>query len=567
MAQTEVRVNLTAKQFPFKFDELSNTVIVNRGFEQHRQFLPGFDGQEPVQSFGLCQTFYMENVLPQVRGYSSVHAKAELAAVPPAYHGNALEDTYILRDEANNVALYAPAEGMNYVYDADIGEWRSYPFPGLLTGIVTVAYLKGVTYICYAGVGLFTYNFYTRAMEPVVLAGINTQAVRGVSAANQYLLLWDANTVYWSSATEPRDFVPDLGTGAGSSGVLAVRSPITCLLPIADGFVCYTSTNAIGTAFSGDARNPWIFREIPGSAGVAIPEHVTYDANLEAHFAWTTSGMQQVSLRRAEPIWPELTDSIARGLYSKIPALATIPVVRKFASLTVRLSSIGSRYVAISLRNSESTGPFEFAYVYDLSMERWGRIDIPHVDLLEYRAPEFAPVSTYDGLLGTGETYDDLLLTSYEALGIPLESSTARFGESFGVVQADGKVFSMRFADALDSEVDWMIDHVAAGASTPLVIHGRYKLARPNGVELQQIQLTRGEGLAIRALLHDTAGDIIRDQAITADQHAEVYGDYLCRVAADSVSVSIAGKFVLTDLLLRLRGHGTRNQPRRIISP
>lgn len=565
MAQTEVRVNLTAKQFPFKFDELSNTVIVNRGFEQHRQFLPGFDGQEPVQSYGLCQAFYMENVLPQVRGYSSVHAKAELAAVPPAYYGSALKDSYILRDEANNVALYSPADGMNYVFDADLGEWRSYPFPGILSGNVTVAYLKGVTYICYAGVGLFTYNFYTRAMEAVVLAGINAQAVRGVSAANQYLLLWDANTVYWSSATEPRDFVPDLGTGAGSTGVLAVRSPITTVLPIADGFVCYTTTNAIGTAFSGDARNPWIFREIPGSAGVAIPEHVTYEANLEAHFAWTTSGMQQVSLRRAEPIWPELTDSIARGMYSEIVAPAEVPTVRKFPALTVRMGTVGARYVTISLRDSAVTTQFPMAYVYDLSLERWGRVDIPHVDIMEYRAPEFAQITSYNSLLDTGETYDDLLLTSYESLGIPLESSTARFGESFGVVQADGKVYSMRLGDALAPEVNWTIDHAAAGAKTPNIFHGRYKLARPNGVELQQIQLTRGAGLALRAVLHDTAGDIIRDQAITSDQHAEVYGDYLCRVAADSVSLKIAGKFTLTDLLLRMRGHGTRNQPRRII--
>ena len=564
MAQNEVRVSLTSKQFPFKFDELSSTVFINRGFEQQRQQLNGFDGDEPVQSFGICQAFYMENVLPMVRGYSSVHCRKQLDLIAAPYLTAEVTSVHILRDDANNVALFAPANGTNYIYDADAGGWRSYPFEGTLTGTASVAHLKGDSYICYAGLGLFLYNFYTRAMDVQLPAGINMSAVRGVAAANQYMLLWDGNTLYWSSATAPLDFLPALSTGAGSTSVLAVRSPITQVLPISDGFICYTTTNAIGATYSGDPVNPWIFREIPGSAGVALAEHVTYEANLEAHFAWTTSGMQHVTLRRAEPLWPELTDSIARGLYSDIVAPATVPTTVKANRLSVRLATIGARYLTISLKDSESTGMYQFAYVYDLSGERWGKIKVPHTDIFEFRAPEFADVTSYDDLDTDLLTYDDLLLTSYDSLGTQLEAGTVQFGESFGIIQSNGKVFTMTFADVLGNDaVGYAADHTEAGASEPCIIHGRYKLARPAGVELQQIQLTRAQDETITALVHDTAGDIVSAVAVTSDQYAPVNNDYLCRVYGDSVSLKLAGKFTLTDLLLRFRQAGTRNSPRR----
>lgn len=564
MATNEVRVNLTAKGFPFKFDELSSTVFVNRGLEQQRQYIPGFDGDESAQSFGLCQAFYMENVLPQIRGYSSVHWGKRLEAVAPELLLEDVGQVFVLRDSANNVALYAPANGQNFVYDADVGEWRAYPFSGTLTANVTVTHLKGTSYICYAGLGIFVYDFYTSSMVAQTPLGISMSGVRGVCAANQYLLIWDANTLYWSSATEPMDFLPGLSTGAGSSSVLAVRSEITQVLPISDGYICYTTTNAVGATYSGDPVTPWIFREIPGSAGVALAEHVSYEANLAVHFAWTTSGFQQMTLRQAEPLWPELTDAIARGLYSDIVSPDTVPSVVKAARLAVRVATIGARYVCVSLKDSQSTGMYQFAYVYDLGMDRWGKIKVPHTDVFEFRPPEFAPITTYDQLIVDGLSYDDLLLTAYDELGAQLESSTVQFGDSFGIIQNTGKVFTATFADAsLNDAVDYQADHTEAGAAEPCIIHGRYKLARPAGVELQQIQLTRAADETLTAIVHDTAGDIVSSVAVTSDQYAPVNNDYLCRVYGDSVSLKLAGKFTLTDLLMRFRNGGTRNSPRR----
>lgn len=565
MPANEVRVSLTAKQFPFKFDELSSTVFINRGLEQQRQLLNGFDGDEPVQSFGICQAYYMQNCLPTMRGYTAVFWHEALAQIPALEFSTDIDRIFILRDDANNVALYAPANGANYVFDADIGTWKSYPFSGTISAQVQVTHLKGVSYICYAGLGLYTYNFYTQAMEAQLPAGLNMGAIRGICAANQYLMAWDGNTLYWSSATNPLDFLPALGTGAGSTSVLAVRSEITAVLPIADGFICYTTTNAVGSTFSGDAVNPWLFREIPGSAGVAIPEYVTYDSNLEAHFAWTTSGMQQITLRRAEPVWPELTDSIARGLYSSIVSPATVPSITVVARLAVRFNTVGARFITCSVKSSDSADMFQFAYVYDIALSRWGRIDIPHTDIFEFRPPEFVPITSYQDLEDDGLTYTDLDAVAYEDLGTTLEASTVQYGNSFGVVQVDGTVMLAKMADAAENAVaGYDTAHYIAGAAAPMIIHGRYKLARPAGVELQRVQVARAASdLVVNALVHDTQGDIVASRAVTADQFASVNGDYLCRVYGDSVSLQLIGKFTLHDLLLQFRSTGTRNAPRR----
>jgi hypothetical protein len=563
MALSEAKVNLTAEGFPFCFDELSNTVFINAGLEQQRTLLGGFDGAESVQSFGVMQAFYLQNVLPHTRGYLSAHYSQLHEAAAVDVFTEPFTEVFTLKEAPGAVALFAPANGTNYIMDGDSGIWESYPFPGTVAVKPSVAYLKGVSYICYPGLGLYRYNFQSKRIEAQVMAGINPAAVRGVCAANGFLLIWDANTLYWSSFSNPLDFLPGLDTGAGSTSILATRGELTQVLAIADGFIVYTTFNAVAATYTGDAANPWIFREVPGSAGLSAAEQVSYEANLENHFAWTSRGMQLVAMREAVQAWDELSFGLSRRKYSRLlPGTVQPETVVSSQPLEVRLSTVGV-YVAISVRDSDvhAAGEYGFAYLYDTGTRRWGRLDVLHADILEYFAPAFAPTTSYQDLLDAGTSYQDLLDagTSYQDLGDTLTAATPAYGTTFAIVQPTGRILRVHTGDAL-ADVTEVVD-VAIPA--PVLLHGRYRLVRTRGIELQEVQVTRGADFQVIGIVHDANGDYVREVPITATQYATVAGRFLCRVPGDAVSIAVMGSFNITDITLRMRASGNRNSPRR----
>lgn len=558
--QEEVHANLTSKSFPFSHKELSSTVIINRGYDQNRTILPGFDGNEPVQQFGICQAYFMKNVLPILRGYTSVHAKQVIAGPTPAV--DHFDRMFILRDASNNVALLSPARGKNWIYNPALASWISFDFGITLTDDISFAYLKGVTYVNYPQFGTYVYDFQTATYNRITLSGLVDVAIRGIASANNYLLAWTNDTLVWSSSTTPTDFVPSTITGAGSSQILSVRGNITCVLPLADGFVCYTTTNAVAATYSGNPLNPWIFKEVPNSSGVNESQHVTYDNNLGQHIAWTAGGMQVISFRGAEPLWPELSDSLAKRVYTTLNNDDLL--LNRASNLRVRVNYVANRYVIVSIGNP-ATAPtpslgqpvYQIAYIWDAALERWGRIDVDHVDVFEFRPPDFADLTLYSEFVGT---YAAEFVGTYAAeCGIPLGATAATFGTTFGFCNQAGKVTTYYANDAV--EVDSLTNDYSS-----VIWLGRYKLTRPLGVALHEV-FARHINLAsaqLTAVAHDGSGNKVSTDALTEleDPQISELGRYPARLSGDSISLQLAGRFTLTDLSLMLTPYGRRNQPR-----
>lgn len=523
------KAKLTEQGFPFNFQELAGTVLIGNALEQNLQSQQA--GQE------IPQAYFMQNVVPTQRGYIGIHYNKSIAEhTYPKY----LDKIFVLYDVGGSVALYSTAYGQRYVYDKDVGSWVAFPLPqGTPVGDTTVAYLKGTTYILIAGVGLYKYDFSVQALVEVVLTGITAASIDGITAASLYLIAWDENTVYWSNPLNATDFVPAQG-GAGSSAILSNRSRILQCLPSTDSFIAYTNRSAIYCQATGNANFPFSFREIPNSAGVAENEHVAYDAPNDRHIAWTTSGFQVVSQKGASLVWPELSDSIAQGIYSAADS-GGYPYITKSDKLLVKVSSIGSRYIAVSIKRNAAQINYSHAYLYDVALERWGRLDIPHIDIFEYRAPEFAANIVWQA---QGGSWEDDGSGTWEQLIEEIPTKTSQFGYTIAAVAANGSIHI-----ALPSTVNNLdgLESPNSSAPVPSIFFGRYRLQRQVAVQVQQVQIgNQNLQAAVAFYSHDASGAKLRK--LVPEESTRYAAQLWGRLTGAHISIQLTGRINLTSL-------------------
>lgn len=539
-----VKAKLTQAGFPFNFTEIAGTVLAASALDQNLQAA----GEQVAAE--VPQAYFMQNVLPVQRGFQSAHFTRVLK---PHTYPTYLDEVHTLRDAGGSVALYSPAGGQNLIYTKTTGAWTAFPLVGPLPSAVTVAHLKGVSYVCYAGTGVFVYDFDLNTFSQVTLLGVDESTIIGICAANQYLLLYTTQYVAWSNPLNPLDFVPVVG-GAGQSAILANRSEIVVCLPVTEGFIVYTGHNAIFGSYSGNPNVPFYFREIPNSAGVEQPEHASSESTGSGHVAWTSSGFMQISAKNAQLIWPELSSAIADGLYSTQGSGGYPTVVTK-TSLAVKVSTVGARYYIVSVKDS-STGVKDspVAYVYDVALDRWGRLDIPHIDFFEYRAPEFSVALTYDAATGD---YDSYAAYSYNTARTSEPDKVASFGTTFGCVNSLGAVHVVLGSQVKNLE---LLESASSGAAVPCLYLGRYRMVRPTAVTWSELQLSTNAAVVdCSVFAHDSAGTVTRK--LTPTPSGRMVGKLVGRLTGAHISLKLSGKFLLTSLEFELIDAGSRIQP------
>lgn len=560
MAQRTIHANLTSSSFPFDFRELSSTIVQTDTFEQNRQIIQGFSGEGAELSAGIPQAYYLQNCLPISRGFSSVHFYRSL----PAATGESVtvDDAYVVTDILNNVALFSPANGNNLLFDPETQKWFRETNVTFASERVTVATLKGITYICYPGVGLFVYNFADKVLEQQTLEGINFAEVQGVLAANSNLVLWTNDALYWSSVLDPLDFEPSQETGAGTTQVLALRGIIVTCKAIGDGFIIYTTRNAVGAQYTGNIAFPWAYKEVENSVGIQEAGHVAAADSSAYHIAWTASGLMEVTYKKASLIWTELSESIQRGVFTT-SNMANLPVIASVDKLDVKLGSVGSEYITISIRPKDAIA-YETAYVFDMALQRWGKIDVPHACFLEYSIPQFARQLTYqdfaDMFLRYSSIPEDFL---YEDLGTEQERQPSVPGKNFGMVTPAGGVFLVTLANRIypnPYNTEDPLGYLEAGAREPAIVLGKYKFQRSHGVRLEWLNMSRRLNATVSAFGHDYTGRFVLSQD-TFVQHPKVPDRLYGRLTGDSVSICFSGAFVLTDLSITVGDAGKRVMP------
>lgn len=549
-------VNLTNREFPHSFVELGSTVVISNMLEANRPQVGGFNGTGAEQSAGICQAYFMQNVLPTTRGYSSVSFQQKL---PPIAGINEIPELQILRGSGQNVAMHAALGGAQYVFDPRVGSWQVFPL-----GTVTVvqpfyALVKERTFIFYPELGLvYEYDFDAQDMVLVAISGLDLLEMQGICAAGPYLIFWDASRVYWSAVLDPTDFVPSLATGAGSTAVLDISSKIVMCAGLSGGLIIYTATNAVAGRLTNNVQFPFLFREIRGSAGIADRHHLAANTTTQTHITWTASGFQQLSFEGAEYAFPELSDGIIRGILSELDPLYLRPILTRHSNLDVRVNFASNRWLCISLRTAVDAAdgvPYRLAYVLDLVLGRWGRLDVPHRQVMEYAAPEFYLAYTYQMLADNYPTYGDLLGVPYSEFLVRERIAAPQPNENFGIVLSSGAVYRVALAEANE----FAVDDTGLVAAEPRIFLGKFKVFRSQGAKFQNFRMAGAFAVDSRAHGHDQSGAFVRTTP-PLTEHPRQPGTFYGRLAANAFSLELIGQFHLTDLVVEATEAGMRNQ-------
>lgn len=413
MAIVTTRLNLTASSLPLLTKNYNASVLQRAQGDVDYVITNSYSGSEADAFIGIPTFLFLENAMPYAHGMRAVGFQQVLAAQQEKKI--IFDDARTLQYGTGNSILFVPARGQNYFSRGY--NWEHSPAPMAMAGIVTTAYLKGITYICYQGNGIYKFNPTWGQMESVVLQGISAASLKGIVAANGYLVGFDTDTIYWSDPTNELNFQPAVATGAGSESALAVRGEIVTCLPVENGFIIYTKVNAVSAVFSGDSRFPWIYREIDGSGGIASQNHVAWSSNFTGHYAWTTAGLQLLSLQEAALVFPAVTDFLAGneleifvgdtglgagnsanesfGPYGQAyqdlgpTEILTQRLPEGKPSMSVRTTVVGSRYFVVSYGLFNLT----HALVYDMALKRWGKIRKDHTAVFEYAPAESGTAS------------------------------------------------------------------------------------------------------------------------------------------------------------------------------
>lgn len=394
--QRTFRLNNTAATFPLVSTFFGRSTLTRAPEDSNYIITNAYSGAQADRDIGIPMPLYMHNVLPTTQGLTSVGYKQ----VAPSTDGT-FDEATLLRTSEDSRYIYAASAGK--VLDRANNRWLSIGAPR--TG-VTKAYLHKRTYYCSPGIGVFTFNEASGQLEQVAIAGIQPELLLGITQANNYLVAYTRDTIFWSHVLNSTDMIPSLETTAGSEIPLTIRGQITICLPTQDGFNIYTTANMVAAKYSNNVRFPFQFIEIAGSGGVTHPRHVTSDSNSDTQFAWTTHGLQAVEGKDAKPIFPEVTDFFSGKLledyigptgmigYSNISQQWSSESqswgdwalgennLRQFyfeGELQKRLCMVANRWVVISYGLKE----LNWALVYDQALKRWGKLRVPHVDCFE----------------------------------------------------------------------------------------------------------------------------------------------------------------------------------------
>lgn len=385
MADITYRANLKAASFPF-LSELFGRSIIVKGPDQNAPIGKTEVGTTDSSNQGVPQIYYCHNVVPTDNGYKSIGY--EVVVESPG--AGTFVKVLTIRDSTGATASIAITSAGNlYVMEAGAGVWSTgltgAPAAATIAGKrMTAAFVSGTSYIYFSGIGCYSYDFTTEQFTAETLsydAPLTDADILGVVSNRGYLLVYTIDQLLWSSLVDPTDFVASLATGAGGGLLESARGSIITVESLYGGLIVFTSANAVAGIASDNTRFPYNFTEVNGCGGLQDADFVSYDGNSNALHAYTTAGMQQVSVKGAVTTFPEVTDFLSGDALEDYDENTDTLTVTDTGDVILkkRIVVIASRYLIISYGLTSLT----HALYYDIAYKQWGRLRIDHVDCFE----------------------------------------------------------------------------------------------------------------------------------------------------------------------------------------
>lgn len=520
-----------------------------------------FMGTDDNADYNMANVIYAENVMPAVHGIKSV-GFVDLAT--PHVTGE-FDTVFPLRDADENVVLFSPAHGENFFYDAESDTWTGRTFTAIFgdppttgdptTARVTYAYVDGKTFVCYARLArgavdysIMQWNSTSKTLTP---AGSIIQnlpfavgEIDGIASSSGYLLVWSGLTVAWAffngTAFEFSTYANGQFTGSGYQIPEDIQGPITAIVGMAGGFVAFTARNAISASYHAQTISaPWVFKEIPDAGGLESYEQATVEGSLSKVMAYTSAGIQAITLNSAEHAHPGLADFITNHRVEEYN-FTTHQVTHGALDLDcfVKITAVGNRYVVVSY--GYYPGIYSYALVYDLALQRWGKIRLRHRDCFSYTYQATEGNLTYSALLDV--SYEELGDTPYDGLTAvnsvitPAQRALAFMTERGGIKLAS---WSAR------SEEDEAV-----------AIIGRVQIARMRNIQLNRIELDgfKQGDIYVQA---STNGRSVSSlwPTVTVEEEAD-YRLVGCLVDCKNFNIVLEGSFELSSVVVEVTPSG-----------
>lgn len=442
MARNTSRINLAALQFPLLSELHGRTVIVGT-HDQNATPGANFNPAADVGEVGIPQIYYAHNVMPTPQGYKSVgylkFADAEGTV-------NDFISVHTLRYTAtgHSGTLGVTAGGKLYLLRYAVNTWLALVAPPELAGAkVTLAFLHGITYIYFANIGCYTFDFATFTFTPIVLTGLTAANVISITESNGYMLAFDnLGNIAWSSLVSATDFTPSLITGAGGGSIEGIKGKVKAVVLTSNGLIVFAEANAVGVVYQANSRYPFGFVPIVGCGGLSDTNYASYQASdSEYAYVYTTSGLQAVNHKAATFLLPEITEFLSGSKIEDFDEVTnTLSTQTLSTVLKKQIAFIADRYLVISYGVNSLT----HAIVIDTVIKRVGKLKINHVAAFEF------------------QLYDQ---TAYE---------TPK--KSIGILANDGTVHLVN-------------TDIPAPASNGVMILGKYQFVRARRMTIESVEI------------------------------------------------------------------------------
>lgn len=592
MAVQRFKISLNQARFPL-VSAWSQRAALIPSMDTAGKSVRAYAGAEENADYNIPQILYGENFVPVSTGVKSVSYTQKIPpnVVTPTGGINDFDQVFPLRDEDENTVLFSPAKGANYHYDEALGQWVGESIDNILASLVpdayvvaedstatpetarvTRAYVDGKTLICYGRLGIrkttdpvgpatkdgslylwipsvpqLAPNGF--ANNPVINLPIPIGEIDGIASSNGYLLVWSGLTVYWApfngTAFDFQVYANGEVTGAGSQIAEDVQGPITALVPMSGGYIIFTTKNAVAAFYNANNfASPWIFKGISNAGGVEGFEQVASEGSVGSVYAYTTGGMQKISLNTAEPVFPDVSDFLgAHFLESFDTGSLEFDAGEVTTELFVKMQYCGQRFVVVSY--GTFPGIYSYCLIYDTSLLRWGKLRLKHKDCFFYSYGTETAELNYN-MLGD-VTYDDIDPMTYDtavieggALTYPRQSIA--FLRDFGEV----KIAVMDWRDPNDD-------------SEAFVLIGRNQLSRSRLTSLQELEVDGIESGGVFAVARSINGKTLEPFELgylreQVQDYAEV--GYDC-VTGKNYTFYIKGQFSLSDIIVHATVDGS----------
>lgn len=466
MAITRFSVDVTGAQLPSDYRQRKLATLFSSS--------PG----ENVQPF----PFWFTDVIPIARGFKSIEYEAgEL--MPVVAGDQQVRPLYkVLPTSAVDIQPIYTANGLIYTRSPITLEWDDTGIPPTLSPYQpTVALIQARAFVYQPGVGIYELDPLTGVFNQVTLhwgTGVTPPPwddVRGIVSNSGYLMLYTADTIYWSSPIDPLEFaLTDAGqvpTGAGSSRIQALLGTIQYSTRIAGGSIIYSNKNIISVRYTGSVISPWAFVEIPNAGGVTKAYHVSTPDDGNTHYVWSTKGLITVSLTQANRILKEFTDAVTSNVYHLVDDGDNISEVS--TPIDIGLHNVLGGKLIFSV--GAELDPYDVAWVYDLDLNRWGRLEFSHWAISPHFDVSLADRPTYQWLIDNNKAWDDLVdVTMRSMLGQAADLSPKP--DKLAVIGGDGTAYKV---DLLKTTTN----------AKSVVLIGDVRLTRRRACTIQRVEV------------------------------------------------------------------------------